>query len=207
MASEQGSADWGCVLPAILVLAAAVWWWNDRSKEAPPPIITPTAPAVVPSPKPASSVPAPETKSKAPEHNYSFVEGDVYGYIAAVSEEDRKQGKAAGDVVQYRYAGYWEDEYHLELLNSAGDIIGVDTCRRPCVAIKQYYGGRMERLAYNPQSIVGAAFEDVFNGQLKVKRRKAVPAPRQSKEAAPVEQSTPQASEQPQSNAMTSASE
>src|SRR4051812_38716123 len=39
-------------------------------------------------------------------HLYAINDGDKYGYVAAVSEEDKKQGKAAGDVVLFSYRGH-----------------------------------------------------------------------------------------------------
>ncbi|MFC7499022.1 hypothetical protein ACFQRC_07280 [Enterovirga sp. GCM10030262] len=83
-----------------------------------------------------------------------------------MSEEDRKRGKEAGDVVMYRYAGFWDGEFHLEGLNDNGDITSVNTCSQPCIALKSYYGGRMIRTAYNPASVVGAAMEDAMKGRL-----------------------------------------
>jgi hypothetical protein len=110
------------------------------------------------------------TPRAVPTHNWEFKEGDVYGYIAAVSEEDRKRGKAAGDVIMYRYAGIQNGAYHLELVRDDGTIESTAACVRPCVAIKVYSGAGMQRIAYNPSSIIGAAFEDAMNGRLAKKQ-------------------------------------
>jgi hypothetical protein len=110
-----------------------------------------------------------------PTHLYDFHEGEIYGYIAAISEEEKKNGKAAGDVVMFRYLGFYDDADHLERVNAAGNKIGSSECARPCVAIKTNYSGQLDRTAFNPASIVGAAFVDAQNGKLT-----AAPRPRVS---------------------------
>src|SRR3546814_7980572 len=40
-----------------------------------------------------------------PDHNYDEKRGWTYYYVAAISEEDRKKGSAAGAVVAYQYLG------------------------------------------------------------------------------------------------------
>jgi hypothetical protein len=99
-------------------------------------------------------------------HNYNFHEDDLYGYIGAVSEEEHKRGKAAGDVVMFRYRGFWDGIDHLEGVDANGRILSYEECKRPCVAIKSRSYGRIERIAYNPSSIIGAAFQDAINGLL-----------------------------------------
>ena len=119
------------------------------------------------------STPASTTR---PSHHYNFREGDLYGYIAAISEEERKQGKAAGDVVMFRYKGYWDSVDHLEYVAANGRVISYDECGRPCVAIKSTYNNRVERIAFNPTSLVGAAFQDAANGYLEASQPKPKPA-------------------------------
>lgn len=101
-----------------------------------------------------------------PDHNYDFREGDTYGYIAAVSEEDRKRGRAAGDVVLFIYRGKTEDGHRLEQVDASGRSLGYAECAVPCVAIRTTRFGRVDRLAFNPSSVIGAAFEDALNGKL-----------------------------------------
>jgi hypothetical protein len=167
MAREQESADWGCAIPALLLVAAGAWWWKSgETTPPPPPVIVPSAslPSAASLPIQAQVEPA---APAAPAHNYAFKEADAYGYIAAVSEEESKRGKVAGDVVMFRYGGFWDDEFHLERLDDNGDVIGLITCSKPCIAIKRYSSGSMTRTAYDPASIVGAAMEDAMNGRLK----------------------------------------
>src|SRR3546814_6159213 len=48
-----------------------------------------------------------------PDHNYDEKRGWTYYYVAAISEEDRKKGRAAGAVVAYEYLGLNEDGRHV----------------------------------------------------------------------------------------------
>jgi hypothetical protein len=102
----------------------------------------------------------------APAHRWQFHEGDVYGYIAAVSEEQRKQGQAAGDVVMYVYRGFFDGADHLDNVDAAGRALSNLECARPCIAIKVSRYGGGERIAFNPASVSGAAFIDASNGKL-----------------------------------------
>jgi hypothetical protein len=122
----------------------------------------------------------PATKS----HNYNLREGDLYGYIAAVSEEERKQGRAAGEVVLYRYRGVVDGLHRLENVDAAGRTVGINECPSACVAIKSYQYGRPSRIAFNPSSIIGAAFEDAIAGRLNVVREAAVATSTMREEAA-----------------------
>ncbi len=189
MATDQKGEGSGFWLPAILIASAGIWWWNSSSAEAPPPpVFVPTAANPSPRPQPlpvASPTPVP---TPTPTHNYAFVEGDLYGYIAAISENDRKAGKRAGDVLTFRYAGYWDGQYNLEQVDDAGNIVAVSTCGKPCIAIKDYSARSMRRIAYDPASIIGSAMEDAMNGRLKRKKREqarqAPPAPHSEADAA-----------------------
>lgn len=113
-----------------------------------------------------SATPSAPTVPVVPPHNYGFKEGGVYGYISAVSENDRKAGKAVGDVVLYKYGGRTGGKYILFHISDSGAIISRDECTNPCVAIKSFSPGGMERIPYNAGSIVGAAFDDAIAGYL-----------------------------------------
>ncbi|HEV2596441.1 MAG TPA: hypothetical protein VGU01_14715 [Sphingomicrobium sp.] len=101
-----------------------------------------------------------------PTHRYDFKEGLTYGYISAVSEEDRKKGKGAGDVSMYIYHGNQDGLYKLTSVDANGRETGRYECTNPCVAIKADYGGVLNRIAYSPDTVIGAAFEDAMTGQL-----------------------------------------
>lgn len=110
-------------------------------------------------------------------HNYDFREGDVYGYFAAITEEEQKKGKGAPDVIMFRYKGFWNSANHLEQVDGAGRIISLSECSDPCAAIKMYRYGNVERVAYSTNSIIGAAFEDAMSGRLANAKPPAPPEP------------------------------
>jgi hypothetical protein len=115
-----------------------------------------------------------------PPHRYELEEDGTYFYIAAVSEKDREEGRVAGSVLGYRYLGLDGDGEHiLVLVDEQGKSLIRSTCAQPCVIIKDDDG---ERVAFNSDSIVGAAFTDAMNGHLKVHLSAAAnaPAPRAS---------------------------
>lgn len=103
-----------------------------------------------------------------PSRNYDEKDGDSYLYVAAVSDEDLAKGKAAGDVVGFRYLGKLGRLHRLQ--NSGTGAINV--CSEPCKIIKRYYpSGEVERVGFNASSIIGAAFEDAFHGFLEPEER------------------------------------
>src|SRR4051794_4948791 len=63
---------------------------------------------------------APLAPPEPPPHRYDFKEGLTYGYISAVSEEDRKKGKATGDVVTFTYQGDEGGIYRLAMVDPKG---------------------------------------------------------------------------------------
>jgi len=112
-----------------------------------------------------------------PDHQYITREGELYGYVTAVSEEDQKRGRAVGDVLMFRYEGVHEGLYGLTAIDGSGRPQYSYECARPCAAIKVYTWQGIERWAFNPDSVIGAAFTDAFNGKLEPVRRKPVVLP------------------------------
>ena len=105
-----------------------------------------------------------------PAHNYAEEEDGVYFYVSAVSEEDRKKGKAVGDVYGYRYLGKNDEGQHvIASVTNNGQIIFKAYCSEPCKIIKY---GDGDRSAFSPNSIIGSAFQDAINGALKVASEK-----------------------------------
>jgi hypothetical protein len=101
--------------------------------------------------------------------NYSEEEDGIYSYIAAVSEEDQKQGKAAGSVLRFAYRGVQDGKHVLSLVDDSGDVVSTSECSKPCRIIKTTIAGSVMRQEYTPESLIGAAFQDALNGNLKVK--------------------------------------
>ena len=176
----QGSDEGGGWIWVVIIAGLAYWYFGTGKKplqiETTPYVASPSpakaetsAPSVQPTAKPPP--PAPES------HNYDFVEDGSYGYVSAVSEDDRKRGVAIGNVLLFRYLGKIEGVYRIQLLSDSGQVTGYYECPRQCGAIKSYVGGAMRRIPYNPTSMVGAAFEDAFLGKLRAKPI-AIPRPR-----------------------------
>lgn len=104
-----------------------------------------------------------------PKPRYDSREGDLYLYVADVSEEDKKRGVGAGSVHMFRYLGRQGDLYRLSLLNSEEIQIGVAECANPCRVVRsKWRDGSVSRLGYSADTVIGSAFEDAFNGILKV---------------------------------------
>lgn len=115
---------------------------------------TPAAAAKVVDDAPAQPLP--------PAHRWEYREGDLYGYQTELSEEDKKAGKGASDVLMFRFLGKRGDVYRLQAEN--GPIF---SCENPCEVVKATIAGQVvDRVTYNPDTVIGGAFEDAFNGQM-----------------------------------------
>ena len=106
------------------------------------------------SPEAEASTPPP-----APKPNFTEREGDKFYYSSALSEDDKNAGKAAGEVVVFRYLGNKDGVYALA---SNGLTF---RCKNPCTIIKGSgpYGAE-QNMQYSSDSIIGSAFHDAFNG-------------------------------------------
>ncbi|MDQ2861540.1 MAG: hypothetical protein M3T55_12625 [Pseudomonadota bacterium] len=111
-----------------------------------------------------------------PAHNWSYREGQEYGYPGAISEDEQKAGQAIASVQMFRFLGTQNGVYTVaRVANGAATIA---SCANPCQVVKLSSGGLMQRVTFNPESIVGAALTDAFNGQMEVYGSGApVPAP------------------------------
>jgi hypothetical protein len=100
-----------------------------------------------------------------PSHRFDERRGDIYYYIAAVSEEDRKRGRAVGTVSSFQYLGKTDAGEHIVAsLNDNGTVSYRAKCAPSCKIIDTDYG---ERIPYSPSSIIGAVFQDAFHGRLR----------------------------------------
>ena len=100
--------------------------------------------------------------------NYASQDGDVYVYQAGLSQDDKDAGKAAGELISYKYLGAKDGAHTLALLNDDDQTMGRATCTNPCSVIKVKIGDSTDRIAFSDQSVLGSAFEDAFKGHLKV---------------------------------------
>lgn len=140
---------------AIVAACAIMLVSCGKSENASPPIAAATDTKI-----PTADIPAP-----VPAHNFVEEEGGTYYYVTAVSEDDQKKGKAVGDVLGFRYLGKNEKGQHvLASVAEDGRVMSKAYCSEPCAIIKY---GDGERIAYNPNSVIGSAFQDAINGLLK----------------------------------------
>jgi len=102
----------------------------------------------------------------APIHYYDEHEGDRYLYVGAVSEDDKKSGRAVGNVVEYRYVGIRDGMTTLERVTDSGQVLGLLQCTSPCRVMKVTNGYSVDRMPYDTASIAGAAMSDAITGQL-----------------------------------------
>jgi hypothetical protein len=98
------------------------------------------------------------------DHNYNVKEGRTYGYTAAVSEDDRKAGVGASDILMFRYLGQRNGVYTLAAADTPSMHI---TCQNPCQYVKVMINGSVvKRSEFSEGTIIASAFEDAFNGKL-----------------------------------------
>lgn len=127
-------------------------------------------PVVVPSREPSDAVTATPTPTPVYVPHFDEQEGETYFYASAVSEEDKKKGKAVGSVVNFRYLGEIGGVHKIASVDDTGRALLRYECSTPCKIIKRTFHGQTERIPYDPQSVIGAAFEDALNGSLRAAR-------------------------------------
>ena len=103
-------------------------------------------------PHPRAAAPPPTSTT----HSWLYRVGQDYAY-----EEDAPGAKPV--VQTYRYLGQRGGLYTLKF---GGHTV---SCANPCDVIHLSDGGfHVERLAFDPNTIIGAALTDAFNGQMQV---------------------------------------
>lgn len=118
-------------------------------------------------PLPATEAAAEAATPEPPTPNYVEYRKGVYYYASEVSENDKKNGKAAGEVHGFRYLGKNADG---EMVLAVADAPSVKfTCTDPCRVIHQSTG---QDYSFEPTSVIGGVFADAMNGLLKVDKRK-----------------------------------
>lgn len=152
-----------CTALAACSLTACGERANSEAENSAPYVATNAAPEPVIQSEPDAAPPL------VPDHNYDERRGPNYYYVAAVSEEDERKGRAVGDVVVYQYLGKNSAGQHvLASMNSRGLVNYEASCSVPCRIIDTSDG---QSIAFSPRSIIGAAFEDAFRGKLRVAER------------------------------------
>lgn len=108
-----------------------------------------------------------EASPEPPTPNYVEHRKGIYYYASEVSENDKKNGKAAGEVHGFRYLGKNADG---EMVLAVADVPSVKfTCTDPCRVIHQSTG---QDYSFEPTSVIGGVFADAMNGLLEVDKRK-----------------------------------
>lgn len=120
---------------------------------------------VSPSPSPTPMQPV---LPPAPSHRYIDRIGDNYFYQAALSDEEREKGLAVGGLSSFQYLGRnAEGEHVLASMSENGRIVHRSKCKPGCRIIINNYGSTT---AFSPETIIGSAFLDAFEGKLRVAR-------------------------------------
>lgn len=151
----------GCLsVIAILALIGTVAnCGGDKGQN--PPAATP------PSTSADTAVPPPPPP---PSHHWTYRDGAEYGYQGALSDDQKKAGQVAADVSMFRYLGEVDGIYTVEG-RANGDVVQA-SCKNPCDVVKLVtvapYRSAPVHVAFNEDSIVGAALTDAFNGQLQI---------------------------------------
>jgi hypothetical protein len=122
---------------------------------------------------PGVATPEPAPVVQKPLHNYLKRDGMDYLYQSALSENARQAGQAAASVVALMYAGTRDGRHQLHMRD--GLRFTAFECANPCDVIKvmsfvdaDYVREHVyvERLAFDPKSVIGAGFEDAIAGRL-----------------------------------------
>jgi len=93
-------------------------------------------------------------------HRWTVHEDGAYGYAPANGPR-----AAAAPAATFRYLGLVDGEFQIGV-DASGTIAA---CANPCAVIRYVHEGEtIQRVAFDPQSAIGAAFTDAFNGKLEV---------------------------------------
>ena len=93
--------------------------------------------------------------------SYIYEEDGVYYYAAALTKEQKKSGRVAGDAVGYRYYGI-NNTGEYTLFNPSKDEIVY--CKMPCKVIRLQNG---DRILNENGLLVSLPFRDAFRGYLR----------------------------------------
>ena len=105
----------------------------------------------------------------APKHLYAIHDGNEYGYEAALSDEQRAQGRAAAEIKMFNYLG--RKGSTLQVMMRADDMRSVAECTLPCEFAKVYLFSNTtfiskEVMRLGPDAILTAVFLDAALGRL-----------------------------------------
>ncbi|MBQ0936730.1 hypothetical protein [Ideonella paludis] len=122
----------------------------------------PPSAGIVPPPKPTRA------------HNYDSQDGIAYGYTAVISQKQREEGRAAANVLMFKYAGSKNGRHQIH--SRDGDSLAAYECSAPCDVIKvmqvtdaDYLRNKVftEHIRAEPNAIASLALDDAIKGKLK----------------------------------------
>jgi hypothetical protein len=116
-----------------------------------------------------NSAPQQNLFSQKKAHLYSLKDGLEYGYERQLSENERKQGQGATEIVMVRYFGERDGNFQFGIKESGVDA--VFQCQNPCefTKVMTFLNGRhlrTERGRFPPETIAGHVMQDIFNKHL-----------------------------------------
>jgi len=101
------------------------------------------------------------------QHNYVEADGGSYFYESALSEEDIYEGKGVGEITEVQYLGQDRKGFHkIRFLDGDRSSHLSAKCKNPCKLVELNSEFGSEKLPFNPNTIIGGVFEDIFNGSL-----------------------------------------
>lgn len=105
-----------------------------------------------------------------PRHNWTYRDGNQYGYEQGISDEQRAQGQVATKLLMFRFNGERNGKYQAYVRD--GDYASVLECQSPCEYVKSMvFSGRgksikTEHMRAVPGSIASALIADMRDGDL-----------------------------------------
>ena len=107
-----------------------------------------------------------------PRHNWTYRDGNQYGYEQGISDEQRAQGQVATKLLMFRFNGERDGKYQAYVRD--GDYASVLECQSPCEYVKSMvFTGRgkairTEHMRAVSGSIASALIEDMRDGDLEL---------------------------------------
>lgn len=123
---------------------------------------------------PQQDAPKPVEAPPKKDHNYVMQDGMKYGYPAAISEDARKAGQVAEQLIMVLYAGEREGKHQAHIMD--GVTVSAMECASPCdyVKIMTYIDNaylrnqvKVEHMAVAPNSVARFVMDDAISGKLK----------------------------------------
>jgi hypothetical protein len=158
----------GGLLAGCFVLGAA--YKMTEGPEAKSPASTIVTPKEIEQPNIVQNAPQlNHSEPTAPSHNYSMSENREYGYEAALSEEDKRNGTVTKPLMMARYLGRIDGKVTVEIRDAMSR--NIVSCDQPCdfVKVKTYVQGMLvnqQQIRAASGSLIAEVMDDAISGQL-----------------------------------------